>query len=464
MKGLTLIILVYLSLQLPAQNKVDKWSLQSMIEYASKYNLTIQNAEIQANIAKIQSEQVKLRRYPNANASANIGSSFGYSIDNTTNTYANQQSLTNSYSINSSIIIFNGGQLKNTISYEGFNAAAAVEDLKKSINDVSVALAAYYLQALSSFENIKLSEIQITETKNQLELTSKKVEAGSLPELNIAVLEAQLATDSANLVATKFVYKQSLLALQVILNLNIYDPFDIETPPVDKIPVEPISALSPEYVYNLATENQHLQKGDKLRIKAAEKSILISKSSFYPTISGGVNLSSNFNNFFERLDYDFNLKKSVTVRKSWNEIWSDWGSQLNSTFGQNVGFNISIPIFNAGSAKSNYSKAKLNYKLTVLRSLQNNQTLKTDIYNAYINAINSLDKYNAAQKSVTSTQKAYSFAQKRYDADLLSAFELITLQNNYQKARIQQLNAQYDYVFKLKLLELYKGQGIKLNN
>ena len=106
----------------------------------------------------------------------------------------------------------------------------------------------------------------------------------------------------------------------------------------------------------------------------------------------------------------------------------------------------------------------MNYKLTVLRSLQNNQTLKTDIYNAYINAINSLDKYNAAQKSVTSTQKAYSFAQKRYDADLLSAFELITLQNNYQKARIQQLNAQYDYVFKLKLLELYKGQGIKLNN
>jgi outer membrane protein len=45
---------------------------------------------------------------------------------------------------------------------------------------------------------------------------------------------------------------------------------------------------------------------------------------------------------------------------------------------------------------------------------------------------------------------------------LLSTFELITSQNNYLTAQIQALYSQYDYVFKMKLLEYYKGQGIKL--
>jgi outer membrane protein len=46
--------------------------------------------------------------------------------------------------------------------------------------------------------------------------------------------------------------------------------------------------------------------------------------------------------------------------------------------------------------------------------------------------------------------------------NLLSAFELINSQSNQLRARIQALYSKYDYVFKMKLLEFYKGQGIKL--
>jgi len=44
----------------------------------------------------------------------------------------------------------------------------------------------------------------------------------------------------------------------------------------------------------------------------------------------------------------------------------------------------------------------------------------------------------------------------------LSAFELNNSRNNLQVAKTQLLSAQYDYVFKMKLLEFYKGQGLKL--
>ena len=74
----------------------------------------------------------------------------------------------------------------------------------------------------------------------------------------------------------------------------------------------------------------------------------------------------------------------------------------------------------------------------------------------------SMQKFNADKKSVQAAEKAYDFASKRYELNLLSTYDLIISQNNVQRTRIQALYSQYDYVFKMKLLEFYKGQGIKL--
>ena len=88
--------------------------------------------------------------------------------------------------------------------------------------------------------------------------------------------------------------------------------------------------------------------------------------------------------------------------------------------------------------------------------------MKQNIYRAYNDATSSLQKYNADKKSVQTSAKSYDYAQKRYDQNLLSTFDLINSQNNYLTAQIQALYSQYDYIFKMKLLEYYKGHGIKL--
>ena len=90
------------------------------------------------------------------------------------------------------------------------------------------------------------------------------------------------------------------------------------------------------------------------------------------------------------------------------------------------------------------------------------QKLKLDIYTAYSNTVNALQKFNASKKQVDVMQKTYDFATKRYEVGLLATFDLITSQNNLTKSKIQLLADEYDYVFKMKLLEFYKGQGLKL--
>jgi outer membrane protein len=104
----------------------------------------------------------------------------------------------------------------------------------------------------------------------------------------------------------------------------------------------------------------------------------------------------------------------------------------------------------------------LNYKNQTLNKESADMTLKQNIYTSYTNAVLSLQKFNAGKKGVESNQKAFEFATKRYEVGLLSTLDLLTNQNNLLRAKLQQVSNEYDYIFKMKLLEFYKGQGLKL--
>ena len=91
-----------------------------------------------------------------------------------------------------------------------------------------------------------------------------------------------------------------------------------------------------------------------------------------------------------------------------------------------------------------------------------NLKLKQDIYSAYTAAVTAIEKFNASKKSVETAQRTYDFSQKRYSVGILSTIELITNQNDLLKAKLEYVQNQFDYVFKMKVLEFYKGQGLKL--
>jgi outer membrane protein len=121
-----------------------------------------------------------------------------------------------------------------------------------------------------------------------------------------------------------------------------------------------------------------------------------------------------------------------------------------------------MPIFNGGQLRTAWERSKLVVRQSELQIEADNQTLKQDIYSAYTDAVAAMQKFNASRKSVETAEKAFNFAQKRYNLGLVSTYDLVNSQNNLLRARIDMLTAQFDYVFKMKLLEFYKGQGLKL--
>jgi len=484
--SLTTIIIIVLFFVSPVKAQ-EKWDLKKSVEYAWSHNVTVKQADIQAGIDSLTLRQNRLSQFPFASANSNAGLQFGRSIDPTTNQFTTTQLLFQQYNFQANITIFNWNNIKNNILSARYGAEASRMDVEKSKNDLALNVASSYLQALLAREQIHVAEVQVQQTQGQLLDTRKRVDAGSIPELNAVQLEAQLATDSSNLITAKANAEQNILSLKALLYLDAAAPFELDAPPVDKIPVESIAELQPDFVFNMALKFQPAQKSNELRIKSLEAGIKASRALLYPTISAFGGLGSRFSNpskeisgvtyngylpadpggpvvnvggtNYPVLSPNINFTQSS---KSFGRLWSGYSNQLSNNFSQNFGFQLNVPIFNGGQANINYQKSKLNLQNAKVSREQIDQTLKQNIYQAYSSAIAALEKYNATQSTVNATQKAFDFATKRYNLGLLSTLELITSQTNFTKAKLDLLTSNYDYVFKMKVLEFYKGQGIKL--
>ncbi|MET0466034.1 MAG: TolC family protein [Chitinophagaceae bacterium] len=458
----------------------EKWDLQQCVDYALKNNISVRQADIQARIYALTYQQSKLSQLPTVNLQINGGYQFGRSIDPFTNSFTTSEIFAANPSLNLGADVFNWFSKRNTIAANKFQAEAYLAGAEKARNDVALNVANAYLQILLNAEQINISDVQVKQSIEQLNIVTKQVAAGALPELNQAELETQLANDSSTLISARANYTLSLLQLKAVLNIPADQPFDVTIPPVEQIPVESLAELDPAVVYNLAVVNMPQQKINDLNLKAANKNVAAAKGAMYPSLSVFGNLDSRYSTN-DKILRDFKTRPGTDiiggvlvggtaypVVTSTPDIYDPVTSvrptftQLNNNFGQSIGMGLRVPIFNGGQARINWRKAQLNVQSVEIQKEGDALTLKQDIYQAHTNAVAALQKFNASRKGVETSQKAYDFAKKRFDVGLLNTIDLITNQNNLFRAKINLVSAQYDYVFKMKLLEFYKGLGLKL--
>ncbi|MEX0636069.1 MAG: TolC family protein [Ferruginibacter sp.] len=463
----------------------EKWNLRTIVDYAMVNNIGVKQSEIQAKISALTYKQSKLSMYPTLNFGGNTSLNNGNNQDPITFQRTNETFLTAGMQLQTSADIFNFYSKRNSIAANEWELKAAVANVGKIKNDIALSAANAYLQVLLSIEQEKITMVQVAQTTEQLGNVRKQVSAGSLPELNFVQLEAQLALDSVNYINAKGCVTQSILNLKNFMNIDAAAPFEVDVPPVESIPVEPIVDLMPANVYQLALTNQPLQQVNAYRLQAAEKNKAAVKSAMYPTISAFGNISSNFLSFSKLPFYNMvfsgyvpsNEGLKTNVNGTLYDVQSPFftqgdllgyvkpnslGTQLADNRRQSLGLNLSVPIFNSGNLKTNYERTKLNIQTLELQKTQDDLQLKQDIYQAHNAALIALEKFNASKKSVSSSEKTYDFANKRFGVGMLSSFDLITTQNNLLRAKLEYTINQFDFVFKMKVLEFYRGQGLKL--
>lgn len=460
------------------------WDLKRCVEFGMNNNISVRQAKIQADLAEINYQQSGLQRIPSLSYGLTHGFSFGRTLDRTTNVFTSRSAMFQQMSISSNVLLYNFNSLKNTEEANKFSMEADKAAVDKARNDIGLNIAQLYLRALLSYEQIEISKVVLEQTKAQYLNTRKLVDAGSLPELNAAELEATVARDSATVVQAISQAELDKLALKALLNLPADQDFELVIPQVDKIPVDDLLSIYPEDVYQLALSSQPQIRLNDLRRSASEKNLLAAKGQMKPTISAFGQLASNFNQFLlkpsgvsvngENLTGSY-IKQGVTqipvyapnvevkfADRKFGEYWEGYSQQLRDQFGQGVGVSINVPIFNGSQARSSVKRAMLDVKRSDLNIERDKLQLKQDVYTAYYSASGAFQTFVAREKAMTTAQRSFDLASRRFELGVMQTIEWLTNQNNLTRAKIDKALAQYEYIFRMKVLEFYKGQGLRL--
>lgn len=479
-----LICLVFIGLGSSAlAQKGEKWDLKRCVDYAMANNISVKQADIQARTTEVLLKQSKYQQYGQVNYNLQHGFSYGRSLNQTTNIYQDANIMYENQGLQGQITLFNWGALKNNVASNKYAYEADKAAVDKARNDIGLNVANQYLRALLSLEQSRVNEVQLKQTQAQYLNTRKQVNAGSLPELNAAELEAQVARDSATLIQSQVQYQVDLLTLKGLLNLPADLPFDIDAPPVEKIPVDNILEQDPASVFKMAMNSQPQIKGNQFRLLSAERAYEASRGRLFPTISAFGSLQTRFNQNFSTFTQTgvqevatgtyvkggtgnvpvyAQVPVITTGARSFPSAFDGYWSQLNNNLGKVFGVSLNVPIFNGWQAKANVARSKLEIERANLAITRDTLQLKQDIYNAYQQAFGAYNTFMARDKAVRTAERSFELSTKRYEAGVQQTIEWLQNQNNLTRARIDRLIAQYNYVFTMKVLEFYKGQGLRL--
>jgi outer membrane protein len=469
------VLALFLAASATAQDSL--WTLQRTVKYAVDNNIDIKQSVLNERLAKLQLLQSQLSQLPNGSIGADVGRSYGRSIDPTTNQFINAGYTFAGLNGNVDVLLFGWFQKRNSISQNKLLSKAALADVDQLKDNVSLNVATGFLRILLAKEQIKIQENQLGYSLKQKDQTEAFVKAGRLPELDLAQMQAQVATDSSNYFSAVASYVQSELDMKAIMNFEISAPYVPVAPDVNNIPLAEISTMEPEQIYVQASNHFGSVKGAQLRIDAAEKNVALYRGALYPQLSLGAQFGTNYSSTLKDIT-DARLREYVVngqvvdvngttyqVREPAFDITTKttpFGTQFSNNFRQTVALSLTVPLFNGWVSRSNLNRAKVDVQSKQLTLESTRLKLKQDVYKAYYDAKVAVQKYYAATRADEASERAYNYAQKRYELGLMNAVELLTTQNNSLKAKSDALSAKYDLLFKLKVIDYYLGKEIKL--
>ncbi len=467
-------IIIILLLGVFAQAQQKKWTLKECVIHALENNISIKQSELDSELADIAKSDALGSFLPSLNASASNSWNTGLTQDVTTGVLRSQTTRNSSYGVTVGLSIFEGMRRLRSTQRAKLQKLAAQYNISKMQDDISLMVANSYLQVLLNKENLKIAKFQNEVTKEQIARTQELVDAGVLPRGDLLEIKATDASEEQRIVDAENLVTISLLSLAQTLTLDDYKTFDIAEENFDIID-EGISTKEVSEIIEAAEKNRSEIKIAEKNVELAEKDVQIARGSYLPTIGGFFNYNtreSGNSRFQSVLDPDNpTIIREIGVVQSTGEVVVapepnvsivessplPFIEQLYLNDGISYGFQLSVPIFNGFATRNNVGRNKVALMRQEYQLEQAKLDLESTIYQAYVDAKGALKNFEASAKALESQELAYAYAKERYDVGLTNAFDFSQAKQRYDNALIQLNLNKFDYIFKLKVLELYFG-------
>ncbi|WP_231567337.1 TolC family protein [Lacinutrix sp. Hel_I_90] len=455
-----IIVVAVLALVSFSGNAQEKnWSLKESVDYALENNISIKQTLLDKEIAEQDLKSAKGNFLPTLNGNASQNWNFGSFIDQN-GSRISVDSRGNGFSLNTGVTLFNGFRNTNLHKQAELGVQASQIQLDILQNNISLNVVNAYLNILFNKEALKLAEEQIVISQKSLDQIQNLVDAGARARADLLVSKSQLAADNERLVNAQNSVDLSLLSLAQLLQITA-EGFDIEEINID-LTNAVLTYKSSGEIISYAVVNRPEIKIAELNIENAELNYQIARGAYYPTLSFGGGASTSYQHLQGQDDViqiitgiDATTGEPIIVSQK-----NDFIDQIENNLGYNVGFSLSIPIFNGFKTDANVKRAQISKERIALDLDAQKQTLSANIEQAFADAKASLIQYEASKISLESQELAFQNEQEKYDLGVSTSFELEQVRNRVINAQSSFLNAKYNYVFKTKVLDFYLDKPI----
>ena len=419
-----------------AQAKI--WTLEECIDYAVANNIGLQRQLLQTEAAEVNLLKAKMDILPSLNFGSDARLGFGRSIDPVTNLITFKQNLSNSFSLSSTIQLFNGFATLNTISANKFMVKAGLETDKVARNTLIINILGAYYQVLYARGLENAAKMQLDLSEKQLFRIQKTVETGRESVSRQLEMESRVSEDRLSYTIARNSTSQAVTTLKQMLQLEPGTEFDILMPELENTLITDRS-FDTDSVYNIASETLPRLKAINYELMAARRQVSVSKGYLAPRLSVGGAL---FTGYYKV------ISEGVPDQDSYS-------TQLKNNNSQSLFLSLNVPIFNNYSGSRNVKLAKIRRDDASLRLELEKNSLYTEIENACLDFNRGKDEYTAAVANLEYNRKSFEAVEKKFEAGLVDVTDYSAAITTLFRAETEALRTRLQLLIRRLTIEFY---------
>lgn len=423
--------------------QLRNYTLRQCIDYAIEHNISVRQSANAVEQSAVEISTAKWARLPNLNGGANQSWKWGRNSvtekdkdGNEYQVYKNIYNYGTSFSLSTDVPLFTGFELPNQYALAKLNFKAAIADLEKAKQDIAIQVASSYLQVLLNQELKQVAANQTALSKEQANRLARLFEVGKASPSEVVEAKARLAQDELNKTQAENSYQLALLDLSQLLELPTPQSLSIQRTDTT-VSFDPLTP--PDEIYQHALTIKPEIQAAQYRLQGSENNIRIAQSGFYPKLNLGGDWGTGYS----------------------SDLGLGFSKQLRENPRKSIGLTLNIPLFNRFATRNRVRTARLQQMDIELKLDNTKKVLYKEIQQAWYNALAAESKYNSSEVAVKANEESFRLMNEKFDNGKATFIEYNEAKLNLTKALSDKLQAKYDYLFRTKILDFYKGKLIE---
>ena len=428
---LSLLLLGHLAASLTAQ---ESWTLERCIQYGMEHNIDLREQAVETAFRSAVLREKVAAHFPVITATVAQDWNWGRSVDmQELVIIRNKLTRATGASLNASLPLFDGFARHNERRAARKAVEGAALDEAALRQALAIDITRAYLQLMLARQVESCARENHATIVMQRERTARLVEAGSQSKSALSEMEAQVAAEKAALVEASCQVRTAVQALSRLMNLDTQDGIpsgdafaETEVPPAAPV-------LSRTQVEDWLWQDPRIRSA-RTAIQSAGYRHAAAKGAFLPSLS----LSAGYGTYYS------------------SAADGSFRTQLGENRNPSLSLHLIVPVFDALQRVSQVRRTKLDLERSRLQAEKVRTRVEAEIRSATIEAENCCQKYLSAEETLRAMQELLSVTEAKYNLGAAPVLDYILARNHHAKALSDFLQAKWQYLFQLKLLERYR--------